>query len=72
MITSSRKSRLGPHRLPATRVLSASGARSIACAYEALMPVISSRPGCPHQNRAITRRSHESNVRVPQSSAVGA
>ena len=70
MITSSRRRALG---VAVTRHYEASRLQeqSIACAYEALMPVISSRSRCPHQ-QAGDLPGATSRTESPQSLPVGA
>ena len=60
MITSSRRRTLS---LAVTRHFEFSRLQeqSIACAYEALIPVVSRRSRCPHERRGRSPRSHESN-----------
>ena len=70
MITSSRRRALG---LPVTRHFEVSRLQeqSIACAYEALIPVVSSRPRCPHQQRGDLPRA-TIRTESPQPLPVGA
>ena len=70
MITSSRRRVLG---VAVTRHYEVSRLQeqSIACAYEALMPVISSRSRCPHKHRGDFPRA-TIQTESPQSLPVGA
>jgi hypothetical protein len=70
MMTSSRRRALG---VAVTRHYEVSRLQeqSIACAYEALMPVISSRSRCPHQQRGDLPRD-TIRTESPQPLLVGA